>query len=144
MSISRLFLLLLAILYLSGCATLSKDDCQKADWAKIGYDDGYAGKKPEEFLKHKKACAAHGITADVKAYQKSRADALLDEYCTESRGFTLGRNGKLYHDVCPEPVEYAFKKGYNRGRKLYDEEQAHYRHVLKNKGVNNVPVRPVQ
>ena len=91
------------------------------------------GKKPEEFLKHRKACAAHNITADVEVYQKSRATALLDECCAEDRGFTLGVKGKFFHDVFPKPFEYSFLKGYNRGRHLYQEEQEHYRHVLKKK-----------
>ena len=119
------FLFLMIILFQVGCATLSKEECEKADWAKIGYEDGVTGEKPEKFLKHRKACAAYNVTADVEAYQKSRATALLDEYCTEGRGFTLGRTGKLYHKVCPKSVEYFFLMGYNRGRHLYKAAEGH-------------------
>ena len=124
MRIFRL-LILLSLVFQTGCATLSKEDCAKADWAQIGHDDGAKGKRPEEFLKHRNACATHNIKADVETYQKSWANALLDEYCTEGRGFTLGRTGKIYHKICPKEVEYAFLKGYKRGRHLFFSAQDH-------------------
>ena len=116
---------LLAVGSLLGCATLSKEDCLNADWEKIGYEDGSQGKEPESFLEHRKACAAHGVAANVEAYQKSWAQALLDEYCTEERGFTLGRTGKSYKDVCPAEFETVFLTGYNRGRRLFKAAEGH-------------------
>jgi ribosome modulation factor len=102
-----------------GCATLSKQDCETADWAKIGYDDGYQGKPHDTFLKHKEACNKHGIVANLDVYKVSYSQALVEEYCTESRGYNLGLEGRKYNDVCPKQIESEFLTGYRAGRQEY-------------------------
>jgi ribosome modulation factor len=127
---------LFGLLVLSqGCATLSKQDCETADWTKIGHDDGYQGKPHDEFLKHQAACKKHGIQANLDVYKVSYSRAMVEEYCTESRGYKLGSEGRTYKNVCPKQIESEFLKGYLEGKKDYrirkERERAAQRHDEK-------------
>jgi hypothetical protein len=113
-------LILLAVISagLSGCATMSGDECMTSDWSAIGYEDGARGYTTERLTKHRKACAKHGVTLDFTAYQAGRDQGLV-EYCQPSRGFNVGANGGRYHSVCSVNLEPDFLDGYNAGHHLY-------------------------
>ena len=111
-------LTLLALFGLSGCATMSGDECLTSDWHAIGFEDGSRGYTMERLGKHRKACAKHGITPDFQAYQTGR-DEGLGEFCQPGRGFDLGVSGGRYYGVCPSHSERYFLDAYNAGYKLY-------------------------
>jgi hypothetical protein len=49
---NRIFInagLLLAIAVLSGCASMSSEECVNSDWAAIGYEDGSRGYTTDKF-----------------------------------------------------------------------------------------------
>ncbi len=108
----------LAMLAISGCATMSGDECVATDWSAIGYEDGARGYTTERFSKHRKACAKHGVTADFGAYQSGREGGLV-EYCQPGRGFDVGVNGGRYYGVCSVNLEPDFLDAYNAGHHLY-------------------------
>lgn len=108
----------LALLGLSGCATMSSDECATSDWRAIGYEDGSRGYTTERFGSHRKACAKHGISADFSAYQQGREQGLV-EFCQPGRGFNLGANGGHYNGVCAADLEPEFLDAYRAGHKLY-------------------------
>ncbi|MEM7431354.1 MAG: DUF2799 domain-containing protein [Pseudomonadota bacterium] len=110
--------LIVAALGLSGCASMSSEECATSDWRAVGYEDGSRGYASEQFGKHRKACAKHGYTADFAAYQQGR-DAGLVEYCQPSRGFNVGASGSRYHGVCPVEMEGDFLDAYRAGHQLY-------------------------
>ena len=58
-----------ALLGLSGCATMSADECAMSDWRTIGFEDGSMGYTAERLGNHRKACAKHGVAPDFEAYQ---------------------------------------------------------------------------
>jgi hypothetical protein len=103
---------------LSGCASMSADECVFSDWSAIGYEDGARGYTTERFGYHRKACAKHGVSANFQAYQQGR-DQGLQEFCQPGRGFDVGVNGGRYHGVCPVELEGEFVEAYNAGHKLY-------------------------
>ena len=107
-----------AVLVMSGCATMSGEECMTTDWSAIGYEDGSRGYTTERFSKHRKACAKHGITADFQAYQAGRDQGLV-EYCQPGRGFDVGVNGGRYYGVCSVELERDFLEAYNAGYHLY-------------------------
>ena len=107
-----------AMLFMSGCATMSSDECVATDWSAVGYEDGARGYTTDQFSKHRKACAKHGITADFGSYQAGRDQGLV-EYCQPGRGFDVGVNGGRYYGVCPVNQEAAFLDSYNVGHQLY-------------------------
>jgi hypothetical protein len=103
---------------LSGCASMSSDECMASDWTAVGYEDGSRGYNTDRFGQHRKACAKHGVTADFSAYQIGRDQGLV-EYCQPYRGFSVGSNGGSYSGVCNVSMEPDFLEAYNVGRNLY-------------------------
>jgi len=106
------------LLTLSGCASMSSEECIASDWSAIGYEDGARGYTSERFSTHRKACAKHGVTADFGAYQGGREQGLV-EYCQPGRGFSVGVNGGSYSGVCDANLEADFLDAYNAGHRLY-------------------------
>lgn len=111
-------LLALAITGISGCATMSADECANSDWTAVGFEDGASGYPSSRFGDHRKACAKHGITAEFQVYQDGREQGLV-EYCQPNRGFSVGSAGGQYNSVCASHLEPGFLNGYNAGYQLY-------------------------
>ncbi|MGH8223085.1 MAG: DUF2799 domain-containing protein [Woeseiaceae bacterium] len=115
----RIALVLLAMLAMSGCASMSGDECVTSDWHAIGYEDGARGYTSDRLGNYRKACAKHGVTPDLRAYQAGREEGLA-EFCQPSRGFNLGSNGGQYRGVCAAHNESRFLDAYNSGYHLYN------------------------
>ena len=107
-----------AILGLSGCATMSADECATSDWTAIGFEDGSRGYTADHLGNHRKACAKHGVTPDFAAYQRGHAQG-IETFCEPGRAFNHGANGGKYSGVCPADMEPEFLQAYNSGHKLY-------------------------
>ena len=105
-------------LVLSGCASMSSEECAASDWTAIGYEDGSRGYTTDRFASHRKACAKHGHTADFQAYQQGRNQGLV-EFCQPARGYSLGANGGQYYGVCAAEFEPEFLDAYRAGQRLY-------------------------
>lgn len=103
---------------MSGCATMSGDECMATDWSAVGYEDGARGYTTERFSKYRKACAKQGVTADFSSYQVGREQGLV-EYCQPGRGYSVGVNGGRYYGVCSVDLEADFVDAYNDGYHLY-------------------------
>jgi uncharacterized small protein (DUF1192 family) len=110
--------IVLAIAALSGCASMSSEECANSDWVAIGYEDGSRGYTTDKFGSRRKACAKHGITADFKAYQEGREEGLV-EFCQPSRGYSLGVSGGGYYGVCDVAMEEEFLDAYRVGSQLH-------------------------
>ncbi len=108
----------LAVAGLSGCATMSADECLTVDWSAIGYEDGSRGYTTDRFGNHRKACAKHGVTANLAEYKRGHAQG-VEVFCQPSRGFDYGASGANYNGVCPALLEDAFLDAYRVGHKLY-------------------------
>jgi len=107
-----------ASLSLSGCASMSAEECAFSDWRAIGYEDGSRGSTGAQFGDKRKACAKHGVTADFDAYQEGRQAGLV-EYCQPGRGFQVGSSGGNYQGVCGAALEPGFLETYRLGRELH-------------------------
>ncbi|NNE63318.1 MAG: DUF2799 domain-containing protein [Gammaproteobacteria bacterium] len=115
----RLALCLVAASLVSGCATLNKSECRKADWQMIGLEDGAKGHPLTYIGKHRKACAEHGVKPDLDQYRVGH-QAELARFCTPDNGFKQGRAGRGYNNVCPVELEGQFLAGYDTGRELHE------------------------
>jgi hypothetical protein len=111
----------LVLLAIGGCATMDREECLTVDWRTVGFEDGVAGYSAERIGEHRKACAKHGVTPDLTAYQEGRSEGLR-EYCVPSNGFRLGSHGGSYGGVCPSDLDPAFSDAYYSGRQLYTLE----------------------
>jgi len=111
-------LALVALFGLSGCATMSADECLTVDWRTVGFEDGSRGYTSDRLGSHRKACAKHGVTPDFAAYQSGHAQG-VEVFCQPGRAFSYGENGGNYNGVCPADMEPEFLAAYNAGHKLY-------------------------
>ena len=103
---------------LSGCSSMSANECLATDWRTVGYEDGVAGYSGNRVGQYRKACAKHGITADLAEYQAGR-ELGLQEFCKPLNGFRTGARGNGYNGVCPAELDGAFTEAYQSGRQLY-------------------------
>ena len=110
-------------LLISGCAGMSEEECLVADWHALGYEDGAAGRQVAQLGMRRQACAEYGVRPDTTAYRAGR-DEGLELYCTEQRGFRLGRAGQNYNGVCPADLEGLFLHAHQAGRELYLAQRA--------------------
>lgn len=107
-----------AVATLSGCASMSQEECLYSDWQAIGYEDGSRGYTADRLGQHRKACAKHGVAADFELYRTGREQGLR-EFCQPSRGFNLGSSGGRYYGVCAADQEPNFLDAYRTGQHLY-------------------------
>lgn len=115
--------LLLAVLGLAGCSSISPQECQVGDWFAIGKTDGQQGVASTKFRSYQKECAEHGLSSDFKAYEQGHAQGVM-LYCTYDAGRELGQSGGAYNKVCAGALETQFRLGYDRGRSWYKAESA--------------------
>jgi hypothetical protein len=119
-------LVVLVALAMSGCAAVSKSECQTGDWYDIGVRDGANGYGEERFLENAQACAKHGVAADRERWLDGRMRG-LERYCTPHNGFEVGARNNSYGGVCSQLGEGEFLHAYNVGRELADA-RAHLEH----------------
>ncbi len=103
---------------LSACASMSESECVAADWNAVGFEDGVQGRSADHIARHRKACAAHGVTPNFLAYSDGREEG-LQTYCREPNGLQVGIRGGAYANVCPEDSDGVFSAAYQAGRQLY-------------------------
>lgn len=106
-------LALFALLALSGCATLTPDQCKVADWRALGVEDGALGYGESRFLDYAKDCAAASVSPDRAAWEEGRADG-LKRFCTPEGAYSAGVDGRPFRGQCaPETAEQlaALEKG---------------------------------
>ena len=123
---------LIAALLISGCASMGKDECLHADWQTIGLEDGSRGYPGNRIGVHRKACAKHGVTPDLTAYETGRQKG-LDTWCAPRNGYRVGLGGGHYNGVCPQAMEGPFVEALERGRAVYgyDKEVTNAKKELK-------------
>ena len=84
-----LLTLLIGVITLTGCASMSVDECKTADWRMIGYEDGITGRSALQLKEHRKACAEHGIAPNLDVYLTGHEQGLM-VYCRPVKAFDLG------------------------------------------------------
>ena len=110
-------------LLLSNCANMNKSDCLTANWHLIGFEDGNIGKNESHISQHRKECSEYGVTPDLPAYRLGHYEG-SKRFCTQSNGFSEGKNGKSYERNCPTQLETAFLTGFTDGQTLYGLKNA--------------------
>ena len=111
-------LFILLTLLFTGCATMSKQECQQADWYLKGVDDAVQGYPLDRVVDHGKACARVQVVPDMKAYREGHMKGAR-LYCVPGKGYTEGRRGAAYNGICPVELEPAFLRAYRDGQDLY-------------------------
>lgn len=116
----------LAILALgvTGCETISENDCLTGAWADYGYEDGLNGRSSDRVADYAKRCGEFGVRPDSQAYLASYERG-IEKYCTYERGYERGENGDSYNQACSGPLAVDFAPGYDEGRAVYEIYREH-------------------
>jgi len=109
---------LLCMGLLSGCATMSKEECKQADWYLKGVEDANQGYPLDRVIEHGKACARTNIVPDMKDYREGHAKGAR-MYCVPEKGYSEGRKGAAYNGICPVEAESRFLRAYKDGQELF-------------------------
>lgn len=114
--------LIVAAMLLSGCASMSKEECLTANWHDQGFRDGRTGQPLARLAEHRKACAKVGVIPNDGQYAQGRDEGIA-VYCAPENGMRVGRQGQTYRNACPASLEQQFLMSYHQGKQLYDAEQ---------------------
>jgi hypothetical protein len=100
---------------LSGCASLSKNECLSANWEDVGVRDGANGRPEEYLIQHAKACSKVSVVPDRGAWQHGRERG-LERYCVVNNAYQSGEYGSGFDvgqcgNFDPERLTDAWRKG---------------------------------
>lgn len=107
--IFRCGLVLISLCHLAGCATLSREQCERGDWYGIGMGDGQKGVPANRLADHVRACGKYGFQPDDRQYRLGH-DRGLEEYCRIDNAFATGLQGNRYQGVCPSTIDALFER----------------------------------
>jgi hypothetical protein len=110
----RGILILLLLTLVSGCASMSKEECTVVNWYALGYSSGIKGQGMERFESTQQACADYQIKADFAGFNDGY-QAGLAKFCIADRGYKLASTGKAYLNVCPSSEYPAFYEAFQKG-----------------------------
>jgi hypothetical protein len=103
---------------LVGCASMSKKDCENADWRAIGYNDGARGINFTNLDSYRKRCSEYQIAPDANAYQAGWNQGIRS-YCTSDNGYRAGAAGQAFPNICPSDVAPGYRVGWQQGIRQY-------------------------
>lgn len=109
---------LVLILLTAGCAVMTPEQCEYADWMELGERDGRDGRASDYIATRAQACRKAGIAPDATAYRIGW-DRGIAHYCTLDQGFQDGFDGRAYGRVCPAELEPEFLTGYGVGYEIH-------------------------
>ena len=109
---------LLVTCALSGCATMSPEECLQANWEEVGYDDAIEGYPVSRSSEHREACASTGVQVDFELYRNGHALG-LPYYCTRETGFETADHGGDFATQCRRETFPDYVMGYREGLDVF-------------------------
>ena len=103
---------------LSGCATMSPEECLQANWEEVGYNDAIEGYPVSRSSEHREACASTGVTVDFALYRDGHALG-LPYYCTRETGFETADHGGDFATQCRRDTFPDYSLGYGEGLDVF-------------------------
>ena len=114
----RLFAAFAMFASLSGCASLSKNECLNANWEDIGIRDGADGRPEEYLIQHSKACAKVAVVPDRGAWTHGREKG-LERFCVPYRAYQIGEYGGGFDAaICRQFDQDRLIAAYEHGREV--------------------------
>ena len=108
----------LVMLALSGCATMSPEECLQANWEEVGYNDAVEGYPVSRSAEHREACADTGVSVDFELYRNGHALG-LPYYCTRETGFEIADHGGDFATQCRRDTFPDYVAGYSDGLDVF-------------------------
>jgi hypothetical protein len=115
--------LLLVLLALSGCASMSESECRVADWGRVGLSDGARGVLRGRLTAYVEDCGKIGVQPLQDAYQQGW-DAGILHFCTPVNGWRAGLAGDQFSaQVCQgQPGYEGFARYLWAGLQVYETQ----------------------
>ena len=119
-SICLLILTLGLTSLLISCNTVSKEECEGADWHGLGFKGAVQGERLRGSLpdRYRRCEEKHNVRPDFEAVKTGYSEG-LKYFCTQDSGMTFGREGGSYRFTCPKDAEKTFLDGYRTGKLDY-------------------------
>jgi hypothetical protein len=114
----RLNAMILMAYALSGCATMSPEECLQANWEEVGYNDAVEGYTVSRSSEHREACASTGVTVDFALYRNGHTLG-LPYYCTRETGFETADHGGDFATQCRREIFPEYVLGYSEGLDVF-------------------------
>jgi hypothetical protein len=105
---------------ITGCASLTPEQCQVADWKSLGEKDGFQG-RDEQLANHLKSCAPIGVTPNASLYRQGY-QAGLAVYCQPQNILNQALQGSGRIEVCPIKQQQLLQPYYRAGADLYSSK----------------------
>lgn len=107
---------------LTGCETMSAEECAVADWRTLGFHDA-AERGSSRLQARSESCAERGIAADGRAYGAG-FDSGMYQFCRPENGFSVARRGAFFSGVCPSELAGEFNLAFQDGQRVRSVEQS--------------------
>lgn len=111
------------LLAVTGCASLSREECLYGDWTAVGIKDGREGEEASRFIRHQEACRQYGVSPDKQEYLHGREQGLQD-YCQLENAIATGLRGLRYQSVCPSTIHNTFQRYNDTAYQVYQKREA--------------------
>lgn len=105
-------------MWLTGCTTMTPNECKAANWSDVGLRDGLAGAALSVLNDRVKDCAEAKVAVDTPRYLQGRDQGLI-QFCRLENAVPLGLNGKSYDGVCPAVIDGEFRRRYRIARDVH-------------------------
>jgi hypothetical protein len=109
---------LACLVLLVSCASMTPEECQRANWREVGQRDGQRGETLALMDKRSEDCDKVGVALDAQAYTLGRESGLRN-YCRLENAVPLGLGGAGYAGVCPPEVEAIFVPRYQAAHAVF-------------------------
>lgn len=118
-SLIRLLASVSLLVSLTGCASLSKDECLSGNWEEIGVRDGANGKPEEYLINHTTACAKVNVVPDRGAWNHGRERG-LERFCQPNRMYSIGEYGGSFDaGICRNFDQERLTDAFEKGREVH-------------------------
>lgn len=118
----KLFLIYILIFLLTGCSSLSKEDCSNKNWFNLGKSDAISGEVEPKIDDYRRDCSEYGLQIRSMDYLKGY-EVGLKKYCTYHNGLSRGEDGEDSHSLCEE-ANPEYKKGYLTGLREFKKKES--------------------
>lgn len=108
--------------WLAGCDSMSKSQCEQANWQSRGLEDGRAGRPASYIRSHREACGKAGIEPDARLWRAGWSRG-IGAYCTPNSAWMAGVNNRYYAGVCADLDEATFLRYHRAGQLVYKARQ---------------------
>ena len=111
---------LAVLVLLAGCESMSKQECQVADWQRVGFKDGASGESERRLAAYTEDCGEAGVKPDAQAYRRGW-DSGIQRFCTAANGWREGVQGHSGKNaVCQaQPGYEPFTRYLDAGLQVY-------------------------